>query len=81
VQPGGCNHFRIIGYGLYQFRHRMQVYMVWLVIVFPALIDALVCLGCISPGTLDQIGHYALPVTGIVNPLPEALQLQGRCIS
>jgi hypothetical protein len=45
----------------------MQVHVVWLTVVFPALIDALVCLGCVYPGTIDQIGHYGLPVVVILN--------------
>ena len=51
-----------------QLRYRVQVYVVWLVVVFSALIDALVRLGCVLAGTIDQIGHHCIPVFVISNP-------------
>ena len=57
MQPGGGNHFLVIRYPGDQFRNGTQVYMIGLIIVFSAVINPLVCLGCINTGTIGKITH------------------------
>jgi hypothetical protein len=57
MQPGGGNHFLVIRHPCDQFRNSTQVYMVWLIVVLPAVINPLVCLGRVDTGTIGKITH------------------------
>ena len=56
MQPGSGNYVLVIGDRRNNPGHFTEVYVVWLIIVLSAVVDALVRLGCINTRTVHQVG-------------------------